>query len=116
MLYSFSDADAPERHGTQYFEMVGNRGIYHQGWTAVTKHRTPWDTGDAPLPAFDDDVWELYDTSTDWTQAHDVADQYPTNSMPCNGCGSSKPPSTTPSRSMTGSPNAPTPTSPDARN
>ncbi len=77
MLYSFADADAPERHGTQYFEMVGNRGIYHQGWTAVTKHRTPWDTGDTPLPAFDDDVWELYDTSTDWTQAHDVADQHP---------------------------------------
>ncbi len=77
MVYSFSDADAPERHGTQYFEMVGNRGIYHQGWAAVTKHRTPWETGDAPLPAFDDDVWELYDTGTDWTQAHDVADRHP---------------------------------------
>ncbi len=77
MIYSFTDADAPERHQTQYFEMVGNRGLYHNGWTAVTKHRTPWETGDAPLPAFDDDVWELYDTSTDWTQAHDIADQYP---------------------------------------
>ena len=72
----FNDADAPERHSTQYFEMVGNRGIYHQGWTAVTKHRTPWDTGDS-LAAFDDDVWELYDTNTDWTQAHDVADEHP---------------------------------------
>jgi arylsulfatase A-like enzyme len=77
MLYSFADADAPERHQTQYFEMVGNRGIYHKGWTAVTKHRTPWETGDAPLPDFDDDVWELYDTSTDWTQAHDIADKHP---------------------------------------
>jgi arylsulfatase A-like enzyme len=41
MAYSFDDADAAERHETQYFEMFGNRGIYHQGWTAVTKHRTP---------------------------------------------------------------------------
>src|SRR5580704_13869026 len=42
MLYSFDDAAAPERHETQYFEMFGNRGIYHKGWTAVTRHRTPW--------------------------------------------------------------------------
>ena len=42
--------------------MFGNRGIYHKGWTAVTKHRTPWETGvDKIVPAFDDDVWELYD-------------------------------------------------------
>jgi arylsulfatase len=45
MLYSFDDAQAAERHTTQYFEMIGNRGIYHKGWTAVTKHRTPWMTG-----------------------------------------------------------------------
>ena len=38
MAYSFDDADAPERHETQYFEMVCNRGIYHKGWTAVTCH------------------------------------------------------------------------------
>ena len=42
MLYSFNDAGAGERHETQYFEMFGNRGIYHKGWTAVTKHGTPW--------------------------------------------------------------------------
>ena len=42
MLYSFNDADAPERHDLQYFEMFANRGIYHKGWSAVTKHRTPW--------------------------------------------------------------------------
>ena len=42
MLYTFNDADAPERHDLQYFEMFGNRGIYHKGWSAVTKHRTPW--------------------------------------------------------------------------
>ena len=46
MMYSFNDAKAAERHETQYFEMFGNRGIYHKGWTAVTKHRTPWDPGD----------------------------------------------------------------------
>ena len=78
MAYTFGDADAPDRHETQYFEMFGNRGIYHKGWTAVTKHRTPWHTGtEAKMPAFDDDVWELYDTNTDWTQAHDLAKEQP---------------------------------------
>ena len=86
---SFNDADAAERHETQYFEMFGNRGIYHKGWTAVTKHRTPWETGvDAVVPAFDDDVWELYDTTTDWTQAHDLAKEHPEQAAPsCSGCG-----------------------------
>ena len=64
MLYSFNDAEAPERHETQYFEMFCNRGIYHKGWSAVTKHRTPWEMGGAAMPAFDDDVWELYDGNT----------------------------------------------------
>jgi arylsulfatase A-like enzyme len=45
----------------------GNRGIYHKGWTAVTRHRIPWEFAVTQLPAFDDDVWELYDTTTDWT-------------------------------------------------
>lgn len=78
MAYSFDNADAPDEHETQYFEMFGNRGIYHKGWTAVTKHRTPWLTGaDVVTPAFDDDVWELYDTTKDWTQAHDLAAERP---------------------------------------
>ena len=78
MAYSFNDAKAAERHETQYFEMFGNRGIYHKGWTAVTKHRTPWESGmGVKVPAFDDDVWELYDTTTDWTQARDIAAQNP---------------------------------------
>ena len=78
MAYSFNDPDAAERHETQYFEMFGNRGIYQKGWTAVTKHRTPWETGaEVQTPAFDDDVWELYDTTSDWTQAHDLAGQHP---------------------------------------
>ena len=76
MLYSFDDAGAPERHEVQYFEMFGNRGIYHKGWTAVTKHYTPWIL-DKQFPAFDDDVWELYDTTRDWSQANDLSKQMP---------------------------------------
>jgi arylsulfatase A-like enzyme len=75
MTYSFEDADAPDRHETQYFKMFGNRGIYHRGWSAVTRHSTPWMFG-ALLPSFEDDVWELY-APDDWTQANDVAAQHP---------------------------------------
>lgn len=75
--YTFDQPDADERHTTQYFEMVGNRGIYHQGWTAVTRHGTPWEMVPDNLRAFDDDVWELYDTTTDWTQARDISAEYP---------------------------------------
>src|SRR5208283_1348139 len=67
---------SPEQHDLQYFEMFGNRGIYHKGWSAVTKHRTPWLTI-VKLPAFDNDVWELYDGSKDWSQAHDLSKQMP---------------------------------------
>ncbi|WP_022892581.1 arylsulfatase [Agromyces subbeticus] len=78
MLYSFNDADAPERHDLQYFEMFGNRGIYHRGWSAVTKHRTPWEMVGGTLPAFDDDVWELYDGSGgDFSQARDLSAEQP---------------------------------------
>jgi len=77
MLYSFDDPKAVERRETQYFEMFGNRGIYHKGWTAVTKHKTPWVLiGEKTVP-LDDDIWELYDTSKDWSQAHDLAKQMP---------------------------------------
>jgi arylsulfatase A-like enzyme len=75
MTYTFEDADAPDRHETQYFEMFGNRGIYHRGWSAVTRHSTPWMFG-AVLPSFADDVWELY-APDDWTQANDVAAEHP---------------------------------------
>jgi len=77
MLYSFNDAKAAERHETQYFEMFGNRGIYHKGWTAVTRHKTPWLLVGEKTPAFDDDVWEVYDTNKDWTQANNLAKQMP---------------------------------------
>ena len=56
--------------------MFCNRGIYHKGWSAVTRHRTPWILHGAGVP-LDEDVWELYDGSTDWTQAHDLATEHP---------------------------------------
>ncbi|MGI9666202.1 MAG: sulfatase-like hydrolase/transferase [Acidimicrobiia bacterium] len=77
MNYTFNDAGADERHTTQYFEMFGNRGIYKDGWTAVTKHRTPWEMGGYTPPALDDDVWELYNTNEDWSQANDLAAEMP---------------------------------------
>src|SRR6202034_4623777 len=77
MLCSLNDADAAERHDLQYFEMLGNRGIYYKGWSAVTKHRTPWQLVGAEVVAFDDDVWELYDGSKDWTQADDLSAELP---------------------------------------
>ncbi len=77
MVYSFNDAKAADRHETQYFEMFGNRGIYHKGWTAVTRHKTPWLLVGEKMPPFDDDTWELYDTTKDWSQANDLAKQMP---------------------------------------
>jgi arylsulfatase A-like enzyme len=74
MMSTLRDGAAPESHVVQYFEMMGNRGIYHEGWTAVTKHRTPW-KADTP-PPFDEDVWELYGPD-DWTQADDLAKKNP---------------------------------------
>jgi arylsulfatase A-like enzyme len=73
MAYSFDDAEAEDRRTTQYFEMFCNRGIYHEGWTAVTRHSIPWVLTE--LPAFDDDVWELYGPD-DWTQADDLAGEH----------------------------------------
>ncbi len=74
LLYTFNDPKAPERRDVQYFEMFGNRGIYYKGWTAVTKHRTPWVM--APTVPFDQDNWELY-APTDWSQAHDLSKEMP---------------------------------------
>jgi arylsulfatase A-like enzyme len=76
MAYSFDDAGAEERRRTQYFEMFCNRGIYHQGWTAVTQHGTPWLLGEKMVPLAED-VWELYDTTSDWTQSKDLAKEKP---------------------------------------
>ena len=63
------------RRETQYFELFCNRGIYHKGWTAVTRHGVP--SLGAYKRAFDDDVWELYDTNTDWTQSKNLAKENP---------------------------------------
>jgi arylsulfatase len=77
MIYSFDDATAAERHETQYFEMVCNRGIYHKGWTAVTRHgNLPWVVV-GKQPPLSEDVWELYDTTKDWSQARDLAGEMP---------------------------------------
>jgi arylsulfatase len=77
MLYTFNKPDEPEKHDLQYFEMFGNRGIYFKGWSAVTKHRTPWDLQGGTVPPFDDDIWELYDGSKDWSQANDLSEEMP---------------------------------------
>jgi arylsulfatase len=74
MAYSFDDDKAAERRETQYFEMFVNRGIYHKGWTAVTRHSVPWVM--AENPPLDDDVWELY-SPDDWTQANDLSKEQP---------------------------------------
>lgn len=73
-LDEFDDAEAPERHETQYLEMLGNRAIHHKGWTAVCKHTDPWAGSDHGL---DGDVWELYNVEEDWTKSHDLAADEP---------------------------------------
>jgi arylsulfatase len=77
MLYSFDDADAPNRKVRQYYEMFGNRAIWSDGWKAVTLHakRMPWDVN-VVLP-FDQDEWELYHVAEDFSESTDVADEHP---------------------------------------
>lgn len=77
LVYTFDEADAPTRHGTQYFELVGNRAIYKDGWMAsTTPLRLPWVTiGEEPNP--DDFQWELYNVTEDFSQANDLAAENP---------------------------------------
>ncbi|MCP5132001.1 MAG: arylsulfatase [Pseudomonadales bacterium] len=78
LVYTFADANAPERHTTQYFEVFGNRAIYHDGWMASAFHgRLPWNVMSKPSASFDADRWELYDLRNDFSQAHDLAAKYP---------------------------------------
>ena len=77
MLYSFGEEAAEDRRNVQYFEMLGNRAIYADGWMASAKHRTPWQMDGSVTVSLDDDPWELYDLTTDWTQAHDLAERHP---------------------------------------
>ncbi len=73
--YSFDDAGAAERHTTQYFEMFGNRAVYHEGWLARTLHRAPWQTAkQAPLES---DVWDLYDVREDFSLTRNLAGEQP---------------------------------------
>jgi arylsulfatase len=75
MLYSVDDAGAADRRTTQYFEMFGNRGIYHDGWVACTRHSIPWLL--AENPPLTEDVWELYHVDEDFSQANDLAARRP---------------------------------------
>jgi arylsulfatase len=75
MVYSFEDADALDRHTTQYFEMFGNRAIYHEGWFARTIHKAPWEQ--QPRRGLVEDIWELYDTSSDFSLVNDLSAKYP---------------------------------------
>ena len=108
MLATLSDENAAETHELQYFEMFGNRGIYHNGWTAVTKHRTPWLSDSRRSTT-------TSGNSTDPTTGPRPTIWRPTirrNSPSCNGSGSSRRPNTTCYRSTTGPSSASTPTSP----
>jgi len=75
LLYTFNEAKGPGRHKTQYFEILGNRAIYDDGWLAGTVHRAAWET-EVRRP-LEEDVWELYDTRTDFSLANDLAKQNP---------------------------------------
>ena len=75
MEYSFDDAAAPGIHRRQYFEMFCNRGIYHQGWTAVTRHSTPWVR--VPRCPRSTTTYGSCMPDTDWSQAHDLANEQP---------------------------------------
>jgi len=75
LLYTFNDANAKERHTTQYFEMFGNRAIYQDGWLARTLHRAPWQT--SGLPPLENDVWDLYNVRDDFSLTRNLAHEYP---------------------------------------
>jgi arylsulfatase len=75
MLYSVDAPEAPERHKTQYFEMFGNRGIYHEGWVACTRHSIPWLL--VQNPPLKGDVWELYHVDEDFSEARNLAAEKP---------------------------------------
>jgi arylsulfatase len=77
MIYSFDDANAPNKKKRQYYEMFGNRAIWADGWKAVTLHakRMPWDVN-VVLP-FEDDEWELYNVAEDFSESTNLAEEHP---------------------------------------
>ena len=80
MLYTFdkANANAPSKHETQYFEMFGNRAIYHDGWVAATTPpAAPWLLGANALPPINDYKWELYNIDQDYSENNDLAQQQP---------------------------------------
>ncbi|WP_157637889.1 arylsulfatase [Flexithrix dorotheae] len=80
MEYTFKDANAKGQRTTQFFDIMGSRGIYHDGWYACTfGPRTPWVPGMPNIAEWDprDDKWELYNLEEDWTQANDLAEKMP---------------------------------------
>lgn len=76
LIYSFDDANAPEQHTKQYFEIIGNRGMYSDGWMARTTIKYPWEL-EKLREVTDDDGWELFNTIEDFSMANNVADQHP---------------------------------------
>ena len=78
MVYSFDRAGAEDARKVQYFELLGNRAIYKDGWMASVRHgRLPWASGLGTSKSFDEDAWELYDLRTDYSQYDDVSAKYP---------------------------------------
>jgi arylsulfatase len=75
ILYAVNDKDAKEQHTTQYFEMFGNRAIYHEGWLARVVHRIPWQN--APVNTLQEDVWELYNIEEDFSLTKNLAKKHP---------------------------------------
>jgi arylsulfatase len=76
MVYTFEDAKAKDRHTTQYFEVAGNRAIYHDGWFARTIHKAPWER-QPRRPLEDNSAWQLYDVRSDFSLANDLSAKNP---------------------------------------
>jgi arylsulfatase len=78
MAYTFGDGNAKSRHTTQYFEMLGNRGIYHDGWVACTTPPVPpWSSAGADVDAINGYKWELYHVDQDFSEADNLAAKFP---------------------------------------
>ncbi len=77
MAYTFDDAKAPSKRKTQYFEMLGNRAIYHDGWVAATTPPSPPWSSEGGGAAVEDYQWELYDIRDDFSQAVNLASREP---------------------------------------
>jgi arylsulfatase len=80
MVYTFdkANANAPSTRNTQYFEMLGNRALYHDGWIAATPPpQPPWLVGTAPMPPLMEYKWELYNIADDFSQNNDLSAQHP---------------------------------------